>query len=168
MIEHGGGEPGRLDSILQQFAKAASTADIGTRADLMSARVEVATRQEVIQDRYLAGKLTVDLSERGTTTIDAQLAAIDEQLSALPDKSDNTQLPVNPGPWLLALQEGEITRREVPSLFLKACGSLETARNVLVASLGVISVLPGGAGLKPVDPDRSETEAALAVTLKRP
>jgi len=52
---------------------------------------------------------------------------------------------------LLALQEGEITRREVPSLFLKACGSLETARNVLVASLGVISVLPGGAGLKPVD-----------------
>ena len=151
MIEHGGGEPGRLDSILQQFAKAASAADIGTRADLMSARVEVTTRQEVIQDRYLAGKLTVDLSERGTTTIDAQLAAIDEQLSALPDKSDNTQLPVNPGPWLLALQEGEITRREVPSLFLKACGSLETARNVLVASLGVISVLPGGAGLKPVD-----------------
>jgi len=96
MIEHGGGEPGRLDSILQQFAKAASTADIGTRADLMSARVEVATRQEVIQDRYLAGKLTVDLSERGTTTIDAQLAAIDEQLSALPDKSDNTQFEA---PW---------------------------------------------------------------------
>ena len=133
------------------FAKVERPTDAGARAGLEASRSEAIARQQVIQDRYLSGRLSVELYESGIDTIESQLSTIDADLAALPDEGANLALPVDPGVWLTQIASGELTQGGLPAAFLKACGSLDVARNVLAASLGRITVLPSEAGVKPVE-----------------
>ena len=148
---HDLGHPERLTAILSMFAKVERPTDAGARAGLEASRSEAIARQQVIQDRYLSGRLSVELYESGIDTIESQLSTIDADLAALPDEGANLALPVDPGVWLTQIASGELTQGGLPAAFLKACGSLDVARNVLAASLGRITVLPSEAGVKPVE-----------------
>ena len=148
MVAHELGHPERLDAILSNFARVHDPTMQGKRQGLEAARAEALAREDVVQDRFLAGKLSAELYEKGLDALASQLATIDDDLAALPAEQGNTALPINPDGWIEALRAGELLLEALPAAYLKACGSLEVARNVLAASLGTITVLPSAAGVQ--------------------
>ena len=140
-----------LDRIADNFKALTDPADDLRRSDLEAAISERRLQLNHASDMWAAGTIDVEQFTKLSHDGKLQIEAWQADLAALPQGGGTSDIPVNAGVWLEQLGEGTIGVVDLPAAFVTACGSLETARDVVGSVFDTIAVGPKASGRKPSD-----------------